>query len=337
MMGAMRFLTSIGCAVLVVASVPAARALRADVPAPKALLVLNKTDNTMVRVNLATWAVGAPVPVGAGPHEIVTNADGTVAFAANYGDGQNVGSTISVIDVAANKELRRIDTMPMLRPHGLAFADGKLYFTSETSRAIGRYDPVANRIDWIFGTGQTTTHMVAATRDGRTLYTANIGGNSISIIERGASATTANITTIPVGRGPEGFDVSPDGRELWAAHSQDGGISVIDLAGKRVTTTIDAKTGRSNRLKFTPDGARVLVSDINNGDVIVIDARTHAVTDHIKVGASPEGILMDPDGTRAFVAVTGDNNIAVIDLKTLQIVRRIQPGGGPDGMAFSGA
>ena len=55
-------------------------------------------------------------------------------------------------------------------------------------------DIAANAIDWIIGTGQTSTHMVYATADGRTLYTANIGGNSSSVIER---------------EGPEGFD---DGR-----------------------------------------------------------------------------------------------------------------------------
>ena len=29
---------------------------------------------------------------------------------------------------------------------------------------------------------------------------------------------------------------------------------------------------RSNRLKFTPDGKRALISDLTNGDLIVIDA-----------------------------------------------------------------
>ncbi len=303
-------------------------------PASSALLVLNKTDNTYVRVDLGTWQVGAPVPVGVGPHELAVSDDGRLAFAANYGDGQTIGSSISVIDVATNKELRRFDTAPLLRPHGFAVSGGKLYFTSETSRVVARYDPAKNAIDWIVGTGQTQTHMVAASRDGRTLYTANIAGNSVSIIEIGTTPAATTVTSIPVGKGPEGIHLTPDGTQLWAAHSQDGGISIIDTATKKVIATMDAKTGRSNRLVFTLDGTRALVSDINNGDVAVIDVKTRAVTTRVKVGASPEGILMDPDGTRAFVAVTGDNEIAVLDLKTLAVTRRIRPGGGPDGMAF---
>ena len=31
-----------------------------------------------------------------------------------------------------------------------------------------------------------------------------------------------NETVIPVGKGDEGFDLLPDGRELWTANAQDG-------------------------------------------------------------------------------------------------------------------
>lgn len=303
-------------------------------PVRPALLVLNKTDNNLAIVDLTTFAITTRIPVGAGPHEIVTSADGRFAFAANYGDAAGAGQTISVIDLTSNTETRRVDVSPLRRPHGLAWADGRLYFTSETSRIVARYDPSANVMDWMFGTGQLQPHMVSTTSDGRTLYTANIAGNSISIIERTANPLSTNITTVPVGRGPEGFDVSPNGKELWAAHSQDGGVSVIDLATKKVSSTFDVKTGRSNRLKFTPDGTRALISDINAGAIVVVDVASHTVTQRIPVGKSAEGILMDPDGTRAFVAVTDDNNIAVLDLKTLTITRRIQTGGGPDGMAI---
>ena len=39
--------------------------------------------------------------------------------------------------------------------------------------------------------------------------------------------TTAPITNVPAGHGAEGFDVSPDGKELWAANAQDGNITII--------------------------------------------------------------------------------------------------------------
>lgn len=156
----------------------------------------------------------------------------------------------------------------------------------------------------------------------------------MTIFERGANPLAWNVTVVPVGRGPEGFDVSPDERELWAAHSQDGGVSVVDLATKKVTATFDAQTKRSNRLKFTRDGRQVLISDVTSGDIVVVDAQSHAIARRVTLGREPEGILIAPDGTTAYVAVAGDNAVAVIDLETWTVVRRLEPGRGPDGMAF---
>lgn len=303
--------------------------------ATSTLLVLNKEDATLAFVDPVSGQVLATVAVGVGPHELVTSDDGRWAFASNYGTGPAPGSTISMVDVAARKELRRIDVSPLRRPHGLAFAGGKLYFTAEADKKIARYDPEAGKIDWTFDTGQTTTHMVLLTKDARTILTANIGSDSVSAIERGADQTWHQ-TVIPVGKGPEGNDLTPDGRELWVAHSRDGHVSIIDVAAKKVTQTIDAGTKRSNRIKFTRDGRQALVSDIDAGELVVIDVATRTVARRIAVGKSPEGILVAPDGARAFVAVTGDNHVAVVDLKTWQVTKTISSGEGPDGMAWVG-
>ena len=92
---------------------------------------------------------------------------------------------------------------------------------------------------------------------------------------------------------------------------------------------------RSNRLKFTPDGKLVLISDLEAGEVVVLNAQTHKETKRLKLGANVEGILVEPDGLHAYVAVTGANNIAVIDLKTLEVSSHIPTGNGPDGMAWA--
>ncbi|HTI37889.1 MAG TPA: cytochrome D1 domain-containing protein [Vicinamibacterales bacterium] len=298
------------------------------------LVVLNKDDATLVTIDAASGRILGTVATGEGPHEVAVSDDGRWAFAANYGE-RTPGSSISMIDLAAMKESRRIDVTPLRRPHGLVFLDGRLYFTSETNRLIGRYDPQADKIDWLMGTGQTGTHMLWVSADGARIVTCNIGSNSMTLLER-AAANPLNwsTTTIAVGKGPEGFDVSPDGREVWAAHSGDGGVSIIDLAARKVTATIDAGTKRSNRLKFTRDGRHALISDVDSGDLVVIDVATRSIARRLPVGRNPEGILIAPDGATAFVAVAGDNNIAVVDLNTWTVARRIEPGRGPDGMAF---
>jgi YVTN family beta-propeller protein len=297
------------------------------------LLVGNKDENSMVFVDPATNKVLGKVPTGNGPHEIAASSDGKLAFVANYGTGPAPGSTLSVIDVVNQHVLRTVDIAPLQRPHGLFFVDGKVYFTAEANRMVGRYDPAANKIDWMMGTGQGTTHMVVAGAGGR-VFTANIGGNSISIIESGNN-NQYTVTTVPVGQGPEAIDLSPDGKELWTAHSRDGGVSIIDVAEKKVVRVFPIGTKRSNRLKFTPDGTRVLVSDLDGNEVIVIDAASRKEMKRIAMGRVPEGILMAKDGSRAYVAEAGENRIAIVDLKTLEVTGHLTTGNGPDGMAWA--
>src|SRR4051812_7298633 len=295
------------------------------------LLVLNKEDATFVIVNPDSGAILATVPVGQGPHELVASSDGKYAFASNYGTGPAPGHTISMIDVAGKKELRRIDTAPLSRPHGLAFANGKLYFTAEADKKIARYDPAADKVDWTFDTGQNTTHMVLPTKDLKTIFTSNITSNSVSAIEQGAGGAWTQ-TVIPVGQGPEGIDLSPDGREVWSAHSRDGGVSIIDVAAKKVTQTIPLGTKRSNRVKLTPDGKFALVSDLDAGDLVVVDAATRKEIKRIALGKQPEGILIAPDGTRAFVAGDGGKHNAGGDLKAWAVSKKMQNGTRPGGM-----
>ena len=176
------------------------------------LVVLNKEEATLVTVDPASGKVLGRVPTGEGPHEVAVSDDGRTAFVANYGTGPSPGGTISVIDLTAHKEIRKVDLGPLKRPHGIDVSDGKVYFTAEANRLIARYDPASNAVDWLMGTGQAGTHMVLVSRDGAKVFTSNIASNTITIFERGQNPMAWNATVVPVGRGPEGFDVLPDGR-----------------------------------------------------------------------------------------------------------------------------
>src|SRR5687767_9777242 len=99
------------------------------------LLVLNKTDATLAIVEPASGKTIATVPTGPGPHEVAVSGDGRLAFVTNYG-ANAPGSTLSVIDIAARREVRRVDLGDLRRPHGVAVVDGKVLFTAEANRAI---------------------------------------------------------------------------------------------------------------------------------------------------------------------------------------------------------
>ena len=330
--------------------------LAQDTP-PNALLALSKKGHTLAIVDPATLKVLAKVPVGNDPHEVIASTDGKTAYVSNYGFGAY--HTLAVVDLVAQKPLDTIDLGALVGPHGLAFVGGKLWFTAEVAKAIGSYDPATQKIDWILGTGQNRTHMIYVAPDMKWIATTNVNSGTVSIIDKvdtppgpppgppPAGAPNGppplilppggdwNETVVPVGVGSEGFDVSPDHKELWAADARNGNVSIIDLAKKQVVDTLPVKAVGANRLKFTLDGKLVLVSTLRGGDVLVLDAATRKVMKRIPVGHGAAGILMQPDGTRAFVACSPDNYIVTIDLKSLEVTAHIDVGGEPDGLAWA--
>ncbi len=331
----------------------------ADTPA-NALLVLAKRDGMLLIVDPSSLKVIARVPVGNDPHEVIASADGKTAYASNYGGGAH--NTLAGGDLVAQKALPAIALGPLRGPHGLVFVDGKAWFTAEAAKAIGRYDPATKRVDWILGTGQNRTHMIYVSPDLKSIVTTNVSSGTVSMIEkvtgggpgrggpgRGGPGRGGpgpgpggpppegdwNETVVRVGDGCEGFDVSPDGKEIWVANAADGTVSIIDVASKRVTQTLAADVGGANRLKFTLDGKHALISSLRGSEVTVIDAATRKTVKRIAVGRGAAGIVMQPDGARAFVACSPDGYVAVIDLHSMEVVGRIEAGQDPDGLAWA--
>src|SRR5882724_8331945 len=203
----------------------------------ESLLVLSKHDHTLAIVDPATLKVVAKMPVGEDPHEVIATADGKFAYASNYGGG-GAGAlhTLAVIDLVNQKALAPVDLGALRGPHGLDFAGGKVWFTAEAAKAVGSYDPSKNTIDWMMGTGQDRTHMMIVAPDLKKMYTTNVNGPTVSILEKSARAPGGlpndkkgpppgggrglagpggnwDQTVLTVGRGAEGFDVSPNGKE----------------------------------------------------------------------------------------------------------------------------
>src|SRR6187402_288594 len=148
------------------------------------LLAINKGDNTLAIVDAATLKVLGTAPTGPDPHEVVASADGKLAYITNYNAGNGVANSISVVDLVAMKALPPIDLGALSRPHGIALAGGKVYFTAEGAKVVGRYDPDTRRVDWVIGTGQDRTHMVIVSGDDKVLFTTNVSSASVSILEQ---------------------------------------------------------------------------------------------------------------------------------------------------------
>jgi YVTN family beta-propeller protein len=298
---------------------------------PAALLVLAKTDLTLAIVDPASLQVLARIPSGPDPHEVVASTDGKFAYISNYGGGAY--NTLTVVDLVARRALPPVDLGPLRGPHGLMFAGGKVWFTAEGAKVIGSYDPSSSKIDWVLGTGQNRTHMIFVYQDLQRIVTTNMSSATMTIADKSQRGDWDE-TVVAVGRGAEGFDVSSNGKEIWAANAQDGTISIVDADTKKATQTLAANVQGANRLKFTPDGKLVFVSTLRGPDLAIFDAATRKEVKRVKIGRGAAGIQMQPDGSRAFVSCTPDDYVAVIDLKTLEVTGHINAGKQPDGLAW---
>ena len=320
--------------VLLLGSFLASVLLHAESTPSKALLVLSKGDRTLAIVDPSSLRVVARMPSGPSPHEVIASTDGRFAYISNYGAVYN---TLAVIDLVGQTALPPVDLGPLRGTHGLAFVGGKVWFTTEAAKAIGSYDPATKKVDWVLGTGQNRTHMIFVSEDLKRIVTTNISSATVTIIEKSSGPPQGDWdeTVVAVGRGAEGFDVSPNGKEIWVANAQDSTISIINVVDKKVIQTLAANIITANRLKFTPDGRLVFISAVDGSDLTIFDAATRREVKRVKIGHGGEGVLMQPDGLRAYVSCTPDGYVAVIDVKSLEVIGHIDAGKQPDGLAWA--
>ncbi len=328
-------------------------AVSAQTPA-NVLLAASKGEHTLAIVDPASDRVLAKMPLGPDPHEVIASEDGRTAYVSNMGDSSL--HRIDVLDLVAQRALDPIDTGPLTGVHGLAVSSGKLWFTAQGAMAVARLDLASRQVDWIMGTGQDWTHMLVLTSDLRHLYATNVRSGSVSILELDpaslpppppaapqastppparSSSLVWGHTLVPTERGTEGVDLSPDGKELWMASSASGRIYVIDTTARKVAQVLDANIVGANRVKFTHDGLRVLISSLRTGHVLIYDAKARMEVKRLRLGTGCAGVLVAPDDARAYVACTSDNYVDVLDMRKLASVDHIDVGPHPDGLAWA--
>lgn len=317
-------------------------------PSNDLLAVVNKSDNSISVLDASTGKLKWTAPAESGPHEAEVLADGKIVAVSDYGRANAPGQMISLVELSTGKSVGRVDLGPGARPHGLAaLKDGRLLVTSEGKKELVIVDPKTAKVVSRIPTGRALSHMVAASPDGKRAYVSSIRDGVVTVIDIPGGVAG----DVPTGKGAEGIDVTPDGREVWVTNREANTISVIDTKTLKVAATIQA--GKFPiRVKITPDGRRAVVTFTESGDVGIFDVATRAEVKRIalgrdavaasgarvfqgKFGASPApvGVLIAPDGKRAFIAATHADVIVVLDLESFRVLDAWNAGKEPDGLA----
>jgi YVTN family beta-propeller protein len=297
------------------------------------LVVVNKAANTVSLVDAMTLEEGAVIPTQPNPHEVHVSPDARFAYVSDYGG--SYGDSLTVIDLETDSAIATWSLGEFRGPHGIWTSnDGAhVWVTAERTNRIVEFDTATGEISRSWDTGRPGSHQLAVAPDNSAIYVANLSGQSITVID----LVRDEVSIIESGNGPEAIDVSPDGLELWVGMRQDNEIRVYSTEDMSEIARLPSGGELPIRLKFTPDGEQVYVSNAASNAVAVIDAERRETIGSVGVGAVPVGILMQPDGSRVFVANTQDDFVTIIDPDSLTVSGRVVAGDEPDGLAWAPA
>jgi YVTN family beta-propeller protein len=164
-------------------------------------------------------------------------------------------------------------------------------------------------------------------------YVTNLDSNNVSVI----STTTSSVTkTMPVGLGPRGVAITPDGAVAYVTNSGSNSVSVIDTFTNSLITTVTVGTGPRG-VAITPNGAFAYVTNTASNNVSVISTSSNTVTATVAMGAgsAPVAVAITPNGTRAYVANSSTGRVAVINTVTNAVVASITVAAQPQAIAIT--
>ncbi|MGH2523984.1 MAG: hypothetical protein ACRDH2_15870, partial [Anaerolineales bacterium] len=249
--------------------------------APRGTLLVSYSGEAKVAlVNPANGEAQVLLPSGKGPHEITASRDGAIAFVAIAGTGPQgePGHTITVIDVKRRSVKSTFELIGCRQPHDTRISrDGTLLWVAcAPAQGVLELDARTGERHRMLKTNLDGGWFVEVTPDERKLYVPHLEGKALSVIDRSSGAARA----VHSGTAQFSIAISPDGREVWAADSDEHKLTIVDTTTDQVTGSVGLGPPLQGqaafaRLRFTPDGRHVAV--VRGAKFIVLDAQERSL------------------------------------------------------------
>jgi YVTN family beta-propeller protein len=166
------------------------------------IYVCNEANNEVWALNPKTFRREATIGAGEHPHSCIIGADGENLYVSNWGS-----RSVSIIDVKTRHRFRDVEVG--IRPNDLALApDGRLFVACA---------------------GDNTVHVIGTAKLEKSVARASPKRRPPEVTREILS--TSLYPESPEGSSPSALAISPDGKTLFVANSDQNSVMVADISG----------------------------------------------------------------------------------------------------------
>lgn len=257
-------------------------------PDGRTVWATSTTAGLVAAIDADTQELLHSTDVGPSPAHVVLSPDGARAF----------------VTVAGKDRLAVVDAEGVLEatvqggdyPHGLrATPDGKMVVVANLEGgSVGILDARRLRPLAEIPVGEKPVQ-TAVSPDSRFAYVSLNGDDAVAKLDLRARRVVGRTAVCD---GPIQLYLTPDGRTLLAAcqgpaNAPNDELTFVDTGSMEATGTISTSAG-AHGVVVEPSGRHAFVTDVDAGDVAVVDLATRAVVDRIAVGGRPNGVSFSP-------------------------------------------
>ncbi len=245
-----------------------------------------------------------------------------IAFILN-----SAGASISVVDMATQKEVRRI---PVLRePHHLMLSpDGRSLLVGDTAgNQMMFLDPNTGAIQQRLPVADP--YQLGFSPDGRYLTVNGLARNQVDVYD---AATMKLVKRFPVVATPSHLAYSPDSSTVFVSLQDSDKLAAFDL--RTMTPKWTVPVGKTPAGVLWLNG-HVLVADMGTDYIAVVDPADGHVLEHVQTGKGAHNLFLSPDLKILWVNNRAGGTTVSLDSKTLKLIRRYEIPGGPDDIDFA--
>jgi DNA-binding beta-propeller fold protein YncE len=277
-------------------------------------------ESQVVLIESATYKTLATLQTGKNPHEVRVSPDHRHAYVA-------AGKSITAVDLKKG-EVRANFDLGTYSAHDIRVSRNgrRIWATCAGAQTILELDSDTGKILKTYPTNQQGSWFVEITPDERKLYTPNLEGQSVSVIDR----ATGNVKVIKFDNAVYGIDITRDGKQVWVSGRD---LGVIDTTKDEVIARIKTSEADTGRIRLTSDGKKLVVALAKK--LAVYAVKTHRLISETELSSSPKVLTLSSDNHHALLTNPEDNSVSVVDIVAGKQITTFKTGNKPDGIGWA--